>query len=156
MKPRTLRRLFGYTLRYKWSFFISVIGFLAFAAADIAAVEWLRRIIAFINSDSNELHTILALSLIGIAIGRGMGFFVGNYFMSKVGFGIVHDMRSELFKKLHMLPKSYFDNNQSGQLINRITFTTTQVSGAASTSVKTLVREGFLLIGLLGLSLIHI
>ena len=150
MKPRTLRRLFGYTLRYKWSFFISVIGFLAFAAADIAAVEWLRRIIAFINSDTDELHTILALSLIGIAIGRGMGFFIGNYFMSKVGFGIVHDMRSELFKKLHMLPKSYFDNNQSGQLINRITFTTTQVSGAASTSVKTLVREGFLLIGLLG------
>ncbi len=149
MKPRTLRRLFGYTLRYKWSFFISVIGFLAFAAADIAAVEWLRRIIAFINSDTNELHTILALSLIFIAIGRGFGFFVGNYFMSRVGFGIVHDLRAELFKKLHLLPKSYFDNNQSGQLINRITFTTTQVSGAASTSVKTLVREGFLLIGLL-------
>ena len=149
MKPRTLRRLFGYTLRYKWSFLISVIGFLAFAAADIAAVEWLRRIIAFINSDTNELHTILALSLIFIAIGRGFGFFVGNYFMSRVGFGIVHDLRAELFKKLHLLPKSYFDNNQSGQLINRITFTTTQVSGAASTSVKTLVREGFLLIGLL-------
>ena len=122
---------------------------MAFAAADIAAVEWLRRIIAFINSDTNELHTILALSLIFIAIGRGFGFFVGNYFMSRVGFGIVHDLRAELFKKLHLLPKSYFDNNQSGQLINRITFTTTQVSGAASTSVKTLVREGFLLIGLL-------
>ena len=150
MKAQTLRRLFSYTLRYKWSFIISVFGFLAFAAADIAAVEWLRRIIAYINSDSNELHTILALSLIAIAIGRGFGFFIGNYFMSRVGFGIVHDMRSELFKKLHMLPKSYFDNNQSGQLINRITFTTTQVSGAASTSVKTLVREGFLLIGLLG------
>ena len=150
MKPQTLRRLFSYTLRYKWSFIISVFGFLTFAAADIAAVEWLRRIIAYINSDSNELHTILALSLIAIAIGRGFGFFIGNYFMSRVGFGIVHDMRSELFKKLHMLPKSYFDNNQSGQLINRITFTTTQVSGAASTSVKTLVREGFLLIGLLG------
>ena len=41
-----------------------------------------------------------------------------------------------------------FDSNQSGQLINRITFTTTQVSGAASNAVKTLIREGFLLIGL--------
>ena len=79
---------------------------------------------------------------------RGIGFFVGNYFMSKVGFGIVHDLRAELFHKLHDLPKSYFDSNQSGQLINRITFTTTQVSGAASNAVKTLIREGFLLIGL--------
>ena len=68
--------------------------------------------------------------------------------MSKVGFGIVHDLRAELFHKLHDLPKSYFDSNQSGQLINRITFTTTQVSGAASNAVKTLIREGFLLIGL--------
>ena len=81
-------------------------------------------------------------------MGRGIGFFIGNYFMSKVGFGIVHDLREELFKKLHELPKSYFDSNQSGQLINRITFTTTQVSGAASNAVKTLIREGFLLIGL--------
>ena len=69
--------------------------------------------------------------------------------MSRVGFGIVHDLRSELFSKLINLPKTYFDQNQSGQLINRITFTTTQVSGAASNAIKTLVREGFLLIGLL-------
>ncbi len=68
--------------------------------------------------------------------------------MSRVGFGIVHDLRAELFQKLHMLPKSYFDNSQSGQLINRITFTTTQVSAAASSAVKTFVKEGFLLIGL--------
>ena len=34
-------------------------------------------------------------------------------------------------------------------MINRITFTTTQVSGAASNAIKTFVREGFLLVGLL-------
>ena len=148
MKTGNLRRLFGYTFRYKWSFFISVLGFISFAFADIAAVEWIRRIIALINSEEQQFGTILAVSLIFIALGRGIGFFVGNYFMSRVGFGIVRDLRSELFKKLHYLPKSYFDANQSGQLINRITFTTTQVSGAASNAVKTLVREGFLLVGL--------
>ena len=35
MKPQTLRRLFSYTLRYKWSFIISVFGFLAIALAAI-------------------------------------------------------------------------------------------------------------------------
>ena len=148
MKTGSLRRILGYTYRYRWSFLISVIGFISFAAADIAAVEWIRRIISYIDSDDESLNTILALSLIFIAIARGLGFFIGNYFMSKVGFGIVHDLRAELFQKLHDLPKSYFDANQSGQLINRITFTTTQVSGAASNAVKTIVREGFLLIGL--------
>ena len=148
MRSGSLRRVLGYTYRYRWSFLISVIGFISFAAADIAAVDWLRRIISYIDSDDESLNTLLAMSLIFIAIGRGLGFFIGNYFMSRVGFGIVHDLRAELFQKLHDLPKSYFDANQSGQLINRITFTTTQVSGAASNAVKTFVREGFLLIGL--------
>jgi subfamily B ATP-binding cassette protein MsbA len=120
-----------------------------FAAADIAAVEWIRRIIEFINSDKTDFSIYLVLALIFIALGRGTGFFIGNYFMSRVGFGIVHDLRSELFTKLINLPKLYFDQNQSGQLINRITFTTTQVSGAASNAIKTFVREGFLLIGLM-------
>ena len=150
MKESDLKRLLGYTFRYKWSFLVSVVGFISFAFADIAAVEWIRRIISYINSDEESFNSLLALSLILIAIGRGVGFFVGNYFMSKVGFGIVHDLRSELFEKLHCLPKSFFDSNQSGQLINRITFTTTQVSSAASNAVKTLIREGFLLIGLFG------
>ena len=120
-----------------------------FAAADIAAVEWIRRIIEFINSDKTDFSIYLVLALIFIALGRGIGFFIGNYFMSRVGFGIVHDLRSELFIKLIHLPKLYFDQNQSGQLINRITFTTTQVSGAASNAIKTFVREGFLLLGLM-------
>lgn len=144
-----LKRLFSYTLRFKFSFFLSILGFIIFASADIAAVEWLRQIIAYINSDNSDFSIYLVLSLIFIAIGRGIGFFSGNYFMSRVGFGIVHDLRSELFIKLIKLPKIYFDQNQSGQLINRITFTTTQVSGAASNAIKTLVREGFLLVGLM-------
>jgi len=144
-----LKRLFSYTFRFKFSFILSIFGFILFASADIAAVEWIRRIIEYINSDQDDFSIYLVLALIFIAIGRGAGFFIGNYFMSRVGFGIVHDLRSELFSKLINLPKNFFDQNQSGQLINRITFTTTQVSGAASNAIKTFVREGFLLVGLL-------
>jgi len=148
MKQNSLKRLFSYSWRYKWSFLISIFGFILFASADIAAVEWIRQIIGFINDNSEDKQQLLALSLIGIALARGLGFFIGNYFMARVGFGVVYHLRDELFKKLHQLPKKYFDQNQSGQLINRITFTTTQVSGAASNAIKTLVREGFLLVGL--------
>ena len=144
-----LRRLFSYTFRFKFSFIFSIFGFVLFASADIAAVEWIRRIIEYINSDQDDFSIYLVLALIFIAIGRGSGFFIGNYFMSRVGFGIVHDLRAELFSKLINLPKNFFDQNQSGQLINRITFTTTQVSSAASNAIKTFVREGFLLLGLL-------
>lgn len=99
MKEGSLKRLLRYTFRYKWSFLISVFGFISFAFADIAAVEWIRRIIGYINSEEQNFSSLLALSLILIALARGIGFFVGNYFMSKVGFGIVHDLREELFEK---------------------------------------------------------
>ena len=69
MKENGIRRLLGYTFRYKWSFFISVIGFISFAFADIAAVEWIRRIIGFINSEEEDFNSLLALSLIFIALG---------------------------------------------------------------------------------------
>ena len=68
--------------------------------------------------------------------------------MAWVGFGIVHDLRYQLFTKLLYLPKRYFDDSQSGQLLNRVTYTTTQVSGATSNAVKTIIKEGALLIGL--------
>ena len=84
MKTGSLRRILSYTYRYRWSFIISVLGFISFALADIAAVEWIRRIITYINSDNDSLNTILAMSLIFIAIIRGLGFFIGNYFMSRV------------------------------------------------------------------------
>ena len=63
--------------------------------------------------------------------------------------GVVYQLRDQLFQKTPSTTQKYFDLNQGGQLINRITFTTTQVSGAASNAIKTIIREGFLLIGLL-------
>ena len=84
---------------------ISIIGFITFAAADIAAVEWIRRVIQFINDSSAVNHNLIALALVLIAFMRGLGFFIGNYFMSRVGLGVVHDMRKELFEKLIKLSK---------------------------------------------------
>ena len=66
MRTGSLRRLLGYTFRYKWSFFIAVLGFISFAFADIAAVEWIRRIISFVNSEEDNFNSLLALSLIHI------------------------------------------------------------------------------------------
>ena len=61
MKTGSLRRILGYTFRYKWSFLISVVGFIIFAAADIAAVDWIRRIIKFINAEDESSSYIIGI-----------------------------------------------------------------------------------------------
>ena len=73
-------RLLGYTFKHKGLFFLSIIGFILFAAADISAVEWLKQVISYINeSNENPLNPLnLALFLAFISVIRGIGFYVGN------------------------------------------------------------------------------
>ena len=46
---------------------------------------------------------------------------------------VVMDLRVSMFSKLLKLPKAYFDNNTTGQLLSKLTFDVEQISAAAST-----------------------
>lgn len=150
MNKSLYTRLLGYTFKHKGLFFVSIIGFILFAAADISAVEWLKQVISYINeSNDNPLNPMsLALFLAGISVIRGIGFYVGNYFMANVGLKVVHNLREDLISSLLYQPMSLFDQASKGEIVNRIIFTTNQITGAATNALKILVKEGFLLIGL--------
>lgn len=55
---------------------------------------------------------------------------------------MVHDLRTALFDNLLTLPNRYFDLNNSGHLVSRITFNVTMVTGAATDAIKVVFREG--------------
>ena len=150
MNKSLYTRLLGYTFKHKGLFFLSIIGFILFAAADISAVEWLKQVISYINeSNENPLNPLnLALFLAFISVIRGIGFYVGNYFMANVGLKVVHSLREDLISSLLYQPMSLFDQASKGEIVNRIIFTTNQITGAATNALKILVKEGFLLIGL--------
>jgi subfamily B ATP-binding cassette protein MsbA len=59
-----------------------------------------------------------------------------------VTLGLVQDLRIALFNRLLVLPNRYFDNNNSGHLISRITYNVTMVTGAATDAIKVVIREG--------------
>ena len=150
MNKSLYSRLLSYTFKYKGLFFLSIFGFLLFAIADISAVEWLKRVIGYINQNSdgflNPLN--LAVFLLFVSILRGIGFYIGNYFMANVGLKVIHNLREDLIKSLLYQPMSFFDQASKGEIVNRIIFTTNQITGAATNALKILVKEGFLLIGL--------
>lgn len=150
MKKSLYSRLISYTFKHKGLFFLSIFGFFLFAAADISAVEWLKQVIAYINeTSSNSFNPLnLALFLGFIAIIRGVGFYVGNYFMANVGLKVVHNLRKDLINSLLYQPMSFFDQASKGEIVNRIIFTTNQITGAATNALKIIAKEGFLLLGL--------
>jgi ATP-binding cassette, subfamily B, bacterial MsbA len=147
-------RLLGYVKPYVGSFAISILGFIMFAAAQPLLASTLKYFVDGLIDPSAalikfwpfvegiQLLHVVPLMIVLIAIWQGIGFYLGNYFLAKVSMGVVEDLRIALFDNILTLPERYFDNNNSGHLISRITFNVTMVTGAATEAVKIVIREG--------------
>jgi len=105
---------------------------------------------AIYNRDDLAKYMI-PLSLIGIYLIRGIGGFIGNYFLAKVSFSVIHELRTSIIDNVITLPNGYFEQNNSGHLISTITFNVSQVTGAATSAVKVIIREGITVLALLSM-----
>lgn len=147
---RTYLRLLSYVRPYFFLFMVSVLGFALFAWTMPAFAKLIELFVDGLQGEpGTNLYYVPALA-IAIAVFRGIGFYLGNYFLAKVSLGVVHDLRVELFNKLLELPNDYFDRNNSGHLISRITYNVSLVTTAATDSVKTVIREGLTILAVLG------
>ncbi len=145
----TYLRLLTYVRPYVPAFIVSVLGYMLFAWTMPAFAKLIELFIEGLQEGTDKYLYYVPMLAIGIAIVRGIGFFLGNYYLAKVSFGVVHDLRVALFNKLLELPNSYYDSNNSGHLISRITYNVTMVTEAATSSIKTVIREGLTVIVLL-------
>jgi subfamily B ATP-binding cassette protein MsbA len=127
-----------------------MLGYVIFALTVPAATWWLGWTVdAIAAEDYAALRVLSPLAFIGLAAVRGLGGFMGSYYLAGISNHLVHKLRCELIDRLIRLPASYFDNNSSGRLVSKLTFDVTQITGAASNAVAVVVREGFTVIGLL-------
>ncbi len=149
-------RLLSYVRPYLGLFALSIVGFLIFAATQPMLAGILKYFVDGLSNPNaalfpnapwlwlSELKLLYAVPLLVvlIAVWQGIGSFLGNFFLAKVSLGLVHDLRVELFNNMLTLPNRYFDRNNSGHLISRITFNVTMVTGAATDAIKVVIREG--------------
>ena len=142
-------RLLSYIYPYLLIFFLSICGFAVSAAAQVAYAKWLEEIIEYVSNPVENYILLLPIALIIITLIRGLGFFVGNYLMAKISNSLVHSLRVDLFNKIPVLPTSFFDDQNTGHLVSRITFNVMQVTGAATNALKVLIREGLLVVFLI-------
>lgn len=103
-----------------------------------------------LNANERDAIYWIPLASVAIVMVRGIGSFLGSYFIALVSNKVVHTLRCELFDRYTLLPSNFFDDNNSGHLISRITYNVQQVTGAATDAVKIVVREGLSVIGLFG------
>lgn len=130
-------------------FVTSILGFTIFSASQPALAQVMEGLINAIESGDKDQKLIIPLLMMSIFAVRGIGSFIGNYYLAKVSLNIVHTLRVQLFNRLTTLPGWYFDAHNSGNLISTITYNVNGVTGAATDALKVIIREGLTVIFLL-------
>ncbi len=143
-------RLMRYVIPYWKLFIISTIGYALYASTQPLFAMVIKHIIDTLNSDTKEGMMYLPLLFIGLFFIRGIGAFFGNYFLARISANVIHTLRCEIFDHYTNLSTSYFDTNNSGYMISRITHNVGEVTRATTDAVRLIVREGLTALGLLG------
>ncbi len=142
-------KLLVYIKPFWMMFALGIFGNIIFALSQAAFAELMRYMTGAIGVDPMARWIIPGI-LIGIFIIRGVGSFIGDYGFTRVAFGVVHQLRLDLFNHITYLSGASIEKQNSSELVSRITFDTLQVTQSVTNSLKTLVREGATVIVLMG------
>ncbi len=148
--PSYYRRLLSLAFVHWKIFTISIIGMVLVAGTDTAIAAFMKPLMddGFVNRDMEKIKH-LPLMLIAIFLVRVFAMFISMYCISWVGRMVIKVLRKRMFSKLLLLPKDFYDNATSGEIISKFTFDVEQVANAATKAITILVRDTFTVIGLL-------
>lgn len=144
-------RFSAYLTHYKFAFVAAIVGMIGYSLIDVFVISQMETAIdrSLVKGDLEYLK-IASFLIVPLFIVRGLFNFMGAYTLSWIGNMVVMRMRQELFSRFVHLPVSFHDQNSSGQLISKVIYDTEQVSAAAGKALLILVRDGALVLGLLG------
>lgn len=144
----TYKRLLAYLIPYLRFFMFAVFGFLLFAISQPAFAVLME---AFVNALDGEMVGglyLIPLACIAIAFMRGVGSYLGGYYMAKFSQNVIHSIRCDLFENILALPIPFFDKNKSGRLLSLFTYNTGVMATTTTGAITTIVRDGLTVIAL--------
>ncbi|MEE4278234.1 MAG: lipid A export permease/ATP-binding protein MsbA [Halieaceae bacterium] len=121
-------------------------GGIAAVSAGTELAAWERR---FGLDQPEGVRSFLPLALIAIVSLRGLGSYLGGYYITFVARGVVNALRLSVFAHINRLPVAYLAQRNSAELLSLINFNIEQVASAASNAIKVIVREGLTVLALL-------
>lgn len=146
LKP--LADLFPYLKRYK-GLVAGALIFLCLAAATTLALPIaIRRMLdhGFNASDSEFINKYFAMMII-MALVLAVASALRYYYVITIGERVVADLRSDVFTHVTRLSPSFFDINQSGEIVSRLTADTTQLKSAVGATASLALRNSILCLG---------
>ena len=136
LKAGTVKRIFTFAKPYRLSIWIFLFTVVIDAALIVATPLLLRQIIdeGVIPKDG-ALVTRLAIYVGLLAVADAAMSMLGRYFSSRIGEGLIYDLRSLVFGHVQRQSIAFFTRTQTGALISRIN---SDVMGAQQAFTATL------------------
>lgn len=136
LKPGTISRIARYATPYR----ISLILFLATVIIDAILVVTspllLKRLIdQGVVPNNPGIVTQMALLVGVVAVADAIFSLVGRWFSSRIGEGLIYDLRTEVFSHVQKQSLAFFTRTQTGSLISRLN---SDVIGAQQAFTSTL------------------
>ena len=121
LKPGTVKRIFSFARPYRTSIIIYLATVVVDAGLIVATPLLLKRLIdeGVIPKDPGVV-TNLAILVGLIAIADAAFNMLGRYFSSRIGEGLIYDLRSLVFAHVQKQSIAFFTRTQTGALISRI------------------------------------
>ena len=121
LKPGTVTRIFSFARPYRTNIIIYLATVVVDAALVVATPLLLKRLIDDgVIPKNASVVTSLAL-LVGLIAIADAGFnMLGRYFSSRIGEGLIYDLRSLVFSHVQKQSIAFFTRTQTGALISRI------------------------------------
>src|SRR5208282_3212869 len=98
----------------------------------------------------HNVWTVVAITIIGVALAKGISEFLATYFINYIGHSVVRDLRNLLYSKLIEQSISFFARNPTGRLMSAITSDIERIQFAVSQTAADMLKQSFSLIALLG------
>lgn len=136
LKAGTVKRIFTFAKPYRLSIWIFLFTVVVDAALIVATPLLLRQLIdkGVIPKDG-ALVTRLAIYVGLLAVADAVMSMLGRYFSSRIGEGLIYDLRSLVFGHVQRQSIAFFTRTQTGALISRIN---SDVMGAQQAFTATL------------------
>ena len=147
LKEGTFKRIVGYAKPYKLHIGLFLITVVIDALLIISTPLMLRKLIddAVIPKNS-ALVTQLAIIVGGLAILDAVFNVVGRWFSSRIGEGLIFDLRTQLFSHVQSQSIAFFTRTQTGALISRLNSDVIGAQQAFTSTLSSVVSNGFTLI----------
>ena len=147
---RTYRRLLGYVRPYWPLFLLSVLGFLVGSASEAFFVKLFGDLIDSWDQTAERAVYGIPMLMLAAALARAIGEVSGELLLSQISFGVVHNVRTQLFDQLLQMPSTYFDASSQGHLVSRLTYNVAQLRDTGTDALKSIIQDGGKVIVYLG------